>query len=86
MSLTEVSLDRQIIVFLSVPNAISSCRRLCLRYSYLCNDARNSVLANANSYELRYKLRGVSSVRHMLSVSFTMVKLMFHRDETLVSS
>ena len=44
------------------------------------------MIANANSYELRYKLRGVSSVRPMSSVSFTMVKLMFHRDETLVSS
>ena len=44
------------------------------------------MLANANSYELRYKLRGVSSVRPMPSVSFTMVKLVFHRDETLVSS
>ena len=57
-----------------------------MRHSYLCNDARNSIIANANSYELRYKLRGVSSVRHMPSVSFTMVKLVFHRDETLVSS
>ena len=44
------------------------------------------MLANANSYELRYKLRGVSSVRHMPSIGFTMVKLVFHRDETLVSS
>lgn len=44
------------------------------------------MLANAHPYELRYKLRDVSSVRHMPSVSFTMVKLMFHRDETLVSS
>jgi len=44
------------------------------------------MIANAHSYELRYKLRGVSSVRHMSSVSFTMVKLVFHRDETLVSS
>ena len=38
-----------------------------MRHSYLCNDARNSIIANANSYELRYKLRGVSSVRHMPS-------------------
>ena len=60
--------------------------RLCLRHSYLCNDARNSIIVNANSYELRYKLRGVSSVRPMSSVSFTMVKLVFHRDEILVSS
>ena len=44
------------------------------------------MLANAHPYELRYKLRGVSSVRHILSVSFTLVKLVFHRDETLVSS
>ena len=44
------------------------------------------MLANAHSYELRYKLRGVSSVRHIPSVSFTMVNLVFHRDEILVSS
>ncbi|EEX18913.1 hypothetical protein HMPREF0973_01448 [Prevotella veroralis F0319] len=44
------------------------------------------MIANAHSYELCYKLRGVSSVRNMPYVSFAMVKLVFHRDETLVSS
>ena len=47
------------------------------------------MIANANSYELRYKLRGVSSVRHIPSVSFTMMKLKkgsYKRDEREVGN